>query len=73
MTLEPYPIAADASEPHGANHGHAPGRAQGGANRIEHRIGQDVNTNDQVSSVVLLGFAAAGAAVALLLVHLVVG
>ncbi len=40
------------------------------ANDPAHRVGQDVNEVDQVSSVTLLGLAAAGAAVSLLLVHL---
>ncbi|WP_204165220.1 hypothetical protein [Methylobacterium radiodurans] len=43
------------------------------ANTPDHRSGQNVDTQDQVSSVTLLGLAAAGAAVSLLLVHLAGG
>ena len=37
------------------------------ATDYQHRIGQDVNTVDQVSSVVLLGLALAGAAAVVIL------
>ena len=43
------------------------------ANQLVHRQGEDINTNDQLSSAVLLGLAVAGAAVAILLISLVVG
>ena len=43
------------------------------ANAPRHRLGQDVNVVDQVSSPVLLGLAVAGAVVALLLIRIVVG
>ncbi|WP_375463436.1 hypothetical protein [uncultured Methylobacterium sp.] len=44
-----------------------------GANSVEHRIGQDIDGVDQVSSIVLLCLALAGASVALVLVHFVIG
>ncbi|PXW67092.1 hypothetical protein [Methylobacterium sp. B4] len=42
------------------------------ATDYQHRIGQDVNTVDQVSSVVLLGLALAGAAAVIILELLLV-
>ncbi len=38
-----------------------------------HRIGQDVNTVDQLSSVVILGLAVAGGAAAIVLSLLLIG
>ncbi|MHB2210924.1 hypothetical protein [Methylobacterium sp. CM6257] len=43
------------------------------ANTPAHRLGQDINTIDQLSSLVLLGVGVAGAVVAILLIWLVVG
>jgi hypothetical protein len=43
------------------------------ANQPVHRLGQDVNTGDQLASPVLLGVAVAGSAVACLLIWLLVG
>ena len=43
------------------------------ANQPIHRQGEDINTKDQLSSVVLLGLAVAGAAAAVLLISLLVG
>jgi hypothetical protein len=45
----------------------------GAANRPVHRVGEDVNTTDQLASPVLLGIAVAGASVACLLIRLVIG
>ena len=42
------------------------------ATDFQHRVGQDVNTVDQVSSVVLLGLAVAGAAAVIVLELLLV-
>jgi hypothetical protein len=47
--------------------------SSGAANQPDHRLGQDVNTVDQLSSPVLLGTAIVGAAVACLLIQLVNG
>ena len=44
-----------------------------GADSVEHRIGQDVNGVDHLSSVVLMGLAIGGAALALILVHFLIG
>jgi len=41
------------------------------ANQAEHRQGQHVNTIDQLSSIILLGLAAAGGVAAILLIGLV--
>lgn len=38
-----------------------------------HRLGEDVDSGDQLASPVLLGIAVAGAVVALLLVYLMIG
>lgn len=46
--------------------------SNGAANEAIHRQGQDVNTVDQLSSVVLLGLAIVGAAVTELLLWLVI-
>ncbi|GJD90202.1 MULTISPECIES: hypothetical protein [Methylobacterium] len=43
------------------------------ANAPTHRVGEDVNEVDQLSSVTLLGLAVAGAVVMLLLVRLAGG
>ncbi|MCJ2010197.1 hypothetical protein MKK70_26090 [Methylobacterium sp. E-041] len=50
-----------------------PDRPGHGANSVEHRIGQDVDGVDQLSSVVLMGLAIGGAALALILVHFLIG
>ena len=50
-----------------------PERPSEGANSVEHRAGQNVDSVDQLSSVVLLFLALAGASVALVLVHFVIG
>lgn len=50
-----------------------PGPSGSGANKPEHRLGQDVDGVDQLSSVTLLGIAVGGAVTALLLVWLVIG
>jgi hypothetical protein len=42
-------------------------------NRQVHRVGEDVDTTDQLASPVLLGIAVAGAIAAMLLVMLVIG
>lgn len=42
------------------------------ANKPAHRQGQDVNSVDQLSSVVLMGLAIAGGAAAILFIHLLV-
>lgn len=47
--------------------------SSGAANRPIHRLGEDVDTGDQLASPVLLGMAVAGEVVALLLVWLVIG
>ena len=47
--------------------------SSGAANQPVHRLGQDINTIDQLSSLVLLGVGVAGAVVAILLIWLVVG
>jgi hypothetical protein len=47
--------------------------SSGAANRPIHRLGEDVDSGDQLASPVLLGIAVAGAVVALLLVWLVIG
>ncbi|TXM93217.1 hypothetical protein [Methylobacterium sp. WL116] len=51
----------------------SPDRPGHGANSVEHRIGQDVDGVDQLSSVVLMGLAIGGAALALILVHFLIG
>lgn len=43
------------------------------ANDLSHRVGHDVNSVDQVSSMVLLGLAAAGGIAAVLLDILLIG
>lgn len=43
------------------------------ANDLSHRVGHDVNSVDQVSSVVLLGLAVAGGIAAVLLDLLLIG
>ncbi len=69
MTPEPYPIAAaSVNEPHAA-----PGQRSQGTSRPEHRVGTDIDRNDQLSSIVLLGIAASGAAAALILQRLIIG
>ena len=50
-----------------------PGPSVGGANRPEHRVGQDVDSVDQLSSVTLLGIAVLGAVASLISVWLVMG
>ena len=50
-----------------------PGPSDGAAHKPEHRVGQGVDSVDQLSSVTLLGVAVAGAVAALLLVRLIVG
>jgi hypothetical protein len=47
--------------------------SSGAANQPVHRLGQDVNTGDQLASPVLLGIAVVGAVVACLLIWLLVG
>ncbi|MGH1571870.1 hypothetical protein ACRAWG_15740 [Methylobacterium sp. P31] len=42
------------------------------ANTPNHRLGEDVNTVDQLSSLILLGVVVVGAIVAILLIGLVV-
>lgn len=44
-----------------------------GANSVEHRTGHDVDSVDQLSSIVLLCMALGGASVALILVRLIIG
>jgi hypothetical protein len=44
--------------------------SSGAANQPDHRLGQDINTVDQLASPVLLGVAVAGSAVACLLIWL---
>lgn len=43
------------------------------ANEPIHRLGESVNTTDQLASPILLGVGAAGSVVALLLIRLLVG
>lgn len=45
----------------------------GAANQPVHRVGEDVNTVDQISSPVLLGMGVVGAIVADLLIWLTIG
>ncbi|RYF04812.1 MAG: hypothetical protein EOO77_29150 [Oxalobacteraceae bacterium] len=51
----------------------SPDRPGEGANSVEHRIGHDVDSVDQLSSVTLMGLGIGGAAVALILVHFLIG
>jgi hypothetical protein len=49
------------------------GQQRMAATDTQHRIGQDVNTVDQLSSVVILGLAVAGGAAAIVLSLLLIG